>query len=57
MGLSVPFACHHVGLLTPDFLLRLDLSPESKVLGIKSRVRCRGGIQSTEAVDKAVDSA
>jgi hypothetical protein len=57
MGLSVPFACHHVALLTPDFLLRLDLSPESKVLGIKSRVRCRGGIQSTEAVDKAVDSA
>jgi hypothetical protein len=25
-------ACHHVGLLTPDFLLRLGLSPQAKVL-------------------------
>jgi hypothetical protein len=35
-------ACHHVALLTLDFLLRLGLSPESKVLDLKSRVRCRG---------------
>jgi hypothetical protein len=37
-------ACHHVALLTPDFLLRLGLSPEAeaKVLDLKGRVRCRG---------------
>ncbi len=35
-------ACHHVALLTPDFLLRLGLSPSAKVLDLKSRVRCRG---------------
>ena len=34
-------ACHHVALLTPDFLLRLGLSPSAKVLDLKSRVRCR----------------
>jgi len=35
-------ACHHVALLTPDFLLRLGLSPEAKVLDLEGRVRCRG---------------
>jgi hypothetical protein len=35
-------ACHHVALLTPDFLLRLGLSPQAKVLDLKERVRCRG---------------
>jgi hypothetical protein len=29
-------------LFTPDFLLRLGLSPQAKVLDLKSRVRCRG---------------
>jgi hypothetical protein len=28
-------ACHHVALLTPDFLLRLGLSPQAKVLDLK----------------------
>jgi hypothetical protein len=32
---------HHVALLTPDFLLRLGLSPQAKVLDLKQRVRCR----------------
>ena len=35
-------ACHHVALLTPDFLRRLGLSPQAMVLDLKSRVRCRG---------------
>ena len=35
-------ACQHVALLTPDFLLRLGLSPAAKVLDLKGRVRCRG---------------
>ncbi len=35
-------ACHHVALLTPDFLLRLGLSGQAKVLDLKGRVRCRG---------------
>jgi hypothetical protein len=35
-------ACHHVALLTPEFLLRLGLSGQAKVLDLKSRVRCRG---------------
>jgi len=35
-------ACHDVALLTPDFLLRLGLSPRAKVMDLKSRVRCRG---------------
>ena len=35
-------ACHHVALLTPDFLLRLGLGPRAKVLDLKWRVRCRG---------------
>ena len=35
-------ACHHVALLTPDFLLKLGLSAQTKVLDLKARVRCRG---------------
>jgi hypothetical protein len=35
-------ACHHVALLIPDFLLRLGLSPQTKVLDLTERVRCRG---------------
>jgi hypothetical protein len=35
-------ACDHVALLTPEFLLRLGLSPRTKVLDLKWRVRCRG---------------
>ena len=35
-------ACHHVALLTPEFLLRLGLRPQTKVLDLKERVRCRG---------------
>ena len=35
-------ACHHVALLTPDFLLRLGLSPAAKVLDLKGWVGCRG---------------
>jgi hypothetical protein len=34
-------ACHHVALLTPDFLLLLGISPQAKVLDLKERVRCR----------------
>jgi hypothetical protein len=32
-------ACHHVALLTPEFLLRLGLSPRTKVLDPEERVR------------------
>jgi len=39
---QVDCACHHVGLLTPEFLPRLGLSRQAKVLDLKSRVRCRG---------------
>jgi hypothetical protein len=35
-------ACHHVGLLTPEALLRLGLSSAVKVLDVKGRLRCRG---------------
>jgi hypothetical protein len=35
-------ACHHVALLPPQFLLRLGLSPQAKVLDLKWRLRCRG---------------
>ena len=35
-------ACHHVALLTPDFLLGLGLSPQTKVLDLKERVGGRG---------------
>jgi hypothetical protein len=35
-------ACHHVALLAPEFLLRLPLNPQTKVLDLNERVRCRG---------------
>jgi hypothetical protein len=35
-------ACKHLALLAPEFLLRLGLSPQTKVLDLKERVRCRG---------------
>ena len=35
-------ARYHVALLTPDFLLRLGLSPQAKVLDLKQHARCRG---------------
>jgi hypothetical protein len=35
-------ACHHIALLTPEFLLRLGLNLPTKVLDLKERVRCRG---------------
>jgi hypothetical protein len=35
-------ACHHVALLSPEFLLRLGLSPQVEMLDLKERVRCRG---------------
>jgi ribosomal protein S27E len=35
-------ACHHIALPTPDFLLRRGLTPQTKVLDLKERVRCRG---------------
>jgi hypothetical protein len=35
-------ACHHVAVLAPEFLMRLGLSPQTKVLDLKERVRCRG---------------
>jgi ribosomal protein S27E len=34
--------CHHVAVLAPEFLLRLGLNPQTKVLDLKERVRCRG---------------
>jgi hypothetical protein len=35
-------ACDHGALLTPEFLLRLGLNPQAKVLDLTGRVRCRG---------------
>jgi hypothetical protein len=35
-------ARHHVALLTPEFLLRLGLSPQTKVLDLRGRLRYRG---------------
>jgi hypothetical protein len=35
-------ACHHVALLVLDFLPRFGLSPETNVLDLATRVRCRG---------------
>jgi ribosomal protein S27E len=35
-------ACHHVALMTPAALLKLGLSPATKVLDLTMRVRCRG---------------
>ena len=34
--------CHHVALLTRGALLKLGLSPATKVLDLNMRVRCRG---------------
>jgi hypothetical protein len=34
--------CHHVALLSPEFLRQIGLSPQIKVLDLKERVRCRG---------------
>jgi hypothetical protein len=34
--------CHHVALLSPEFLLRFGLNPRSKVLDLTGRVLCRG---------------
>src|SRR6266446_7824215 len=35
-------AYHPVALVTPEFLLRLGLSRQAKILDLKARVRCRG---------------
>ena len=35
-------ACHHVALLTAEALLRQGLSPATKLLDLKGRLRCRG---------------
>jgi hypothetical protein len=35
-------ACHPVALLAPEFRLQLGRSPQTKVLDLKERVRCRG---------------
>jgi len=35
-------SCDHVAVLTREFLLRLGLSPDAKVLDLKWRFRCRG---------------
>jgi hypothetical protein len=35
-------ACHHVALMPPAALLKLGLSPATKVLDLTLRVRCRG---------------
>jgi hypothetical protein len=43
-------ACHHVALLAPEFLLRLGLSPQAKVLDLKERVRCRGTFRGRAVV-------
>ena len=41
-GDLVKVNCAAVALLTPKFLLRLGLSPQTKVLDRKERVRCWG---------------
>ena len=41
-GDLVKVDCAAVALLTPEFLLRLGLSPQVEVLDLKERVRCRG---------------
>jgi hypothetical protein len=35
-------ACHHVAVFAPEFLLRLGLNPQTKLLDLRERVRCRG---------------
>jgi hypothetical protein len=39
---KVDCAACHVALLAPEFLLRFGLNPQTKVLDLKERVRCRG---------------
>ena len=34
--------CHHIAILTPEVLLRAGLTPTTKVLDLKTRLRCRG---------------
>ena len=41
-------ACHHVALLTPDFLRRIGLSPQTKLLDLKERLRCRVAERESE---------
>ena len=41
-GDLVKVDCAAVALLTPEFLLRLGISPRTKVLDLNMRVRCRG---------------
>jgi hypothetical protein len=41
-------ACHHVALMTPDFLLRLGFDPRAKVLDLTGCVRCRAAEQGDE---------
>jgi len=43
-------ACHHVALLTPETLLRLGLTPGTKVLDLRMRLRCRGCERKGRAV-------
>ena len=43
-------ACHHVALLTPDFLLRLGLSPQAKVLDLKRGSGAAGAERRGRAV-------
>jgi hypothetical protein len=43
-------ACHHVALLTLEFLLRLGISPQAKVLDLKERVRRGCGAKGRAAV-------
>src|SRR5689334_11800692 len=45
-------ACHHVALLTPEALLRVGLTPASKVLDLNGRLRCRGWAEITETLVK-----
>jgi hypothetical protein len=40
----------HVALLAAEFLARLGLSPQTKVLDLKERVRCRGCGEKGRAV-------
>ena len=49
-------SCRHVALLTPEFLLRLGLSPQAKVLDLTTRVRCRGGAHGSRRSRDPVSS-
>jgi hypothetical protein len=39
---SIALPAQHVALLTRELLVRRGLSPSTKVLDLKMRVRCRG---------------